>query len=130
MSVYTGFQKTANRLLKGKGQVITITRQSAGTYDPATGTSTVTTSTQTGWGAIFEYDTKQAGIFNVPGSLIQVGDKQLLLSPLNSSGSALTAPAINDTVTDAAGKAYTVTQVKSMAPAGTVVLYELNLRGT
>jgi hypothetical protein len=129
MSIYTTAQKTANRLLKGKGQAITITRQSAGTYDPATGTSAVTTSTQKGWGAVLEYDTRQAGIFNAPGSLIQVGDKQLLLSPLNSAGTALTAPAVNDTATDASGKAYTITQVKPLSPGGTPVLYEINLRG-
>ena len=128
MSFYTRMQSTADRLLKGKGQSVTLTKQTAGSYDPSTGAATVTTTTQTGTGAVFEYDTKQAGIYNAPGSLVKVGDKQLLLSAFNSSGAVLTAPQVNDTVT-IGGIVYTITQVRSLAPAGTVVLFDCNIRG-
>lgn len=128
MTFYTRIQQTVDRLLKGKGQAVTLTRQSAGTYNTSTGAATITTTTQTGTGAVFEYGVQQAGIYNAPGSLVKVGDKQLLLSPFNSAGVALTAPVINDTVT-IGGTVYTITQVKMISPAGTVVLYDCNIRG-
>ncbi len=124
MSFYTRLQKTADKLFKSKGQTVTITRQSAGSYNPATGAATVTTTTQTGVGVIFDYGLKQ-----IDGTLIKVGDRRLLLSPLNTSGAALTAPALGDTVTDAAGVVYTLVEpLKTVSPAGTAVLYDCNLR--
>jgi len=121
---YSRMQTTADRLLKGKGQAITITRQISGAYDPATGGATVTTTTQTGWGAIFDYGNK-----NIDGTLIKQGDRQLLLSAVNAAGTALTAPALNDTVTDKNGIVYTIVNpLKTIAPAGTTVLFDCNLR--
>jgi hypothetical protein len=122
MEFYSKMQATANRLLKGKGQEITLTRQAAGAYDPATGTAAVTTTTQTAYGAMFEYGDK-----NIDGTLIKEGDKQLLLSALNSTGTALVAPALNDTVTINT-VVYTVVRIKPLSPAGTTVLFDCNIR--
>jgi hypothetical protein len=127
MSFYARLQNTANKLLKGKGQAVTLTHVVPGTYDPSTGGVTNTTTTQSGSGAVFEYGTKEAGIYNAPGSLVKVGDKQLLLSALNVAGAALPAPVVNDTVT-IGGVTYTITQVKVISPAGTPVMYDCNLR--
>lgn len=129
MTFYSRMQQTANKLLIGKGQPVTLTNVVPGVYDPATGgTAASTTTVQTGTGTIMDYDIRQAGIFNSPGSLIREGDKQLLLSALNTAGSEITAPDIGDTVV-ASGKTFTVEQVKSIAPAGTVVMFDINLRG-
>ena len=122
MEFYSKMQATANRLLKGKGQEITLTRQTAGAYDPATGTASVTTTTQTVYGAMFEYGDK-----NIDGVLIKEGDKQLLLSALNSAGTALVAPQLNDTVTINT-VVYTVVRIKPLSPAGTTVLFDCNIR--
>jgi hypothetical protein len=122
MEFYSKMQATANRLLKGKGQEITLTRQTAGAYDPATGTAAVTVTTQTAYGAMFEYGDK-----NIDGVLIQEGDKQLLLSALNSAGTALVAPQLNDTVTINT-VVYTVVRIKPLSPAGTTVLFDCNIR--
>ncbi len=124
MTFYPRMQQTSNRLLKGKGQTVTLTHTVPGTYDPTTGQITNTTTTQTGTGAVIDWDARQ-----VDGTLIKVGDRRLLLSPLNSSGAALTAPVLGDTVTDAAGVVYTlVAPLKTISPAGTAVLYDCNLR--
>ena len=118
MGFYERMALTADRLLKGKGQAVTITRRSAGVYDPATGAATVTTTTQTGYAAIIDHNSN-----NIDGTLIKAGDKKLLLSPAGVS-----APVLNDTVT-VGGVVYTVVEpLKTVAPAGTVVMYELNLR--
>ena len=124
MTFYTRLQATANRLLKGKGQSITLTKITAGTYNPETGGFTgAGTSTQTAYGAIFDYGTKQ-----IDGTLIKAGDKQLLLSAVKTDGTALTAPVLGDTVS-IGGVVYTLVEpLKEVSPAGTVVMYECNLR--
>ena len=122
MEFYSKMQATANRLLKGKGQEITLTRQAAGAYNVSTGTASVTTTTQTAYGAMFEYGDK-----NIDGVLIKEGDKQLLLSALNSAGTALVAPQLNDTVTINT-VVYTVVRIKPLSPAGTTVLFDCTIR--
>lgn len=110
-------------MLKGKGQSLTLTRQTAGAYDPTTGEAKVKTTTQTGTGAVFDY-----GVKNIDGTLIQAGDKKLLLSAFNTAGAALTAPVINDTVT-IGGVTYTIVEpLKTVAPGGVTVLYQCNIR--
>ena len=122
MEFYSKMQATANRLVKGKGQEITLTRQAAGAYNVSTGTASVTTTTQKAYGAMFEYGDK-----NIDGVLIKEGDKQLLLSALNSAGTALVAPQLNDTVTINT-VVYTVVRIKPLSPAGTTVLFDCNIR--
>ena len=124
MTFYARLQSTADKMLKGKGQSITLTKITAGTYNPATGGFTgAGTSTQTAYGAIFDYGTKQ-----IDGTLIKAGDKQLLLSAFKTDGSALTAPVLGDTVS-IGGVVYTLVEpLKEVNPAGTVVMYEVNLR--
>ncbi len=102
MTFYARLQATANRLLKGKGQSITLTKITAGTYNPATGGFTgAGTSTQTAYGAVFDYGAKQ-----IDGTLIKAGDKQLLLSAFKTDGAALTAPVLGDTVSIGGGDVY------------------------
>lgn len=122
MEFYAKMRATADRILRGKGQAITLTRQTSGTYSPSSGTATVTTTTQSGYGAVFEYIDR-----NIDGTLIKAGDKQLLLSAVNSAGTALTSPVLNDTVT-IGSTAYTITRIKPLSPAGTTCLFECNLR--
>ena len=121
---YNRLAATAKKLLKGKGQSLTLTKITAGTYNPATGGFTgAGTSTQTAYGAIFDYGTKQ-----IDGTLIKAGDKQLLLSAFKTDGAALTAPVLGDTVS-IGGVVYTLVEpLKEVNPAGTVVMYECNLR--
>ena len=122
MTFYARMQQSSNRMLRGKGQTVTLTHTVPGTYDPTTGLITNATTTQTGTGAVMEYNNR-----NVDGTLIKQGDRQLLLSPFLASGGSLVAPAVGDTAT-IGGTVFTVTQVKQTAPAGTVVMYDCNLR--
>ena len=123
MGFYEKMQKTSNRLLISKGQAVVLKHTVVGEYVPGSGVET-TVSTQYGTGAVVEWDSNQ-----IDGTLILTGDKRLLLSALNTSGAALTAPVLGDTVTDAAGKVYTLTApVETLSPAGTPVLYTCNMR--
>lgn len=125
---------TAARLLApisqgGKAQAITLTHTAPRAYDTAAGTTTPVVTTQTGSGVVFEYNTFiRSGIRNEPGSMVQAGDKQLLLSPLKADGTALTAPQVNDTAS-VAGVVYTITAVAPLSPAGTPIYFECNIRG-
>lgn len=126
---------TAARVLRpkaqgGKGQPITIVHFGPAAYDPTTGTNSPTQTTQTGCGVVLEYNTFiRSGVRDEPGSLIQKGDKQMLLSPLKTDGTALIPPVAGDTVTTISGDSYTVTSVGALAPAGTTVYFECNVRG-
>lgn len=122
---YSKTKTTANTMLKKFGQQVTLSHAAAGTYDPATGGLTGgSTTTQYGTGAVVEWDNKQ-----IDGALIRSTDKRLLLSPLNTAGAALTAPVLDDTITDASGIVYTlVDPLKTVAPSGVAVLFDCNLR--
>lgn len=108
----------------GKGQAVTLTRSSPGSY--SAGAVTLTTTTQTGSGVQVEYSSHA-----IDGTMIRQGDKKFLLSPLNSAGTTLTAPEPKiDTLTLADASVWTIEDVLPLSPAGTVIYYELQLRAT
>jgi len=113
----------ANQQLKDKGLTCTITKQTAGTYSTSTGVASVSTSTQSAYGALFDYENK-----NIDGTLVKKGDRRLLLSALNTAGAALTAPSVNDTVT-ANSVTYTIIAIRPIAPSGVAVAYDCQIRG-
>lgn len=122
MTLYTELATVADELLAEFGQAVTIRHRTAGAYDPATGSVTVTTTDETGRAALFDFGLHQSGTSFTAGALIQAGDKQMLLSPVG-----ITAPKPGDHAI-AAGVTWNVSAVKETAPAGTVVIYELLLR--
>jgi hypothetical protein len=114
----------AAELLSGFGQSVTITRRSAGTYSPSTGAATITSTTQTAKAVILPMGRKaKQGDSNIPADT-----RQCLLAALNTSGTALTAPKVDDYLTDAAGLKYAVTAVEPLTPAGLDIIYDLAVR--
>jgi hypothetical protein len=133
MSFYTEKAETSRRLLAKFGQSVTVKRIVAGTYNPETGTVTNAETEYTGIAALLDYKLQEKGLANESDSLVQSGDKKLLLAPLGYLVSApdaqITLPDFepNDTVT-VQGVAWTVVNAKHLKPAGTTVLQELQLR--
>jgi hypothetical protein len=124
MSFYSEMAADADLLIGEFGQAVTITPQTAGSYDPATGAASVTaTPTQSGTGVEEAYKAHQ-----IDGTLVKAGDIRLMLSPLNAAGAALTAPDVNQRVTLADTTVWTIISVERIAPAGTVLMYVLQLR--
>ena len=120
---YARSAATAERLLQKFGQAVTLVRPSTQppTYDPATGISTpVVPATYAGRGAVFDY--KQT---DVSQSLVEAGDQRLLLS----AAAPMVEPMTSDDVVLANGKTYTVQRGGEVAPAGVVILFDLQLRG-
>lgn len=122
MTLYTDLAAVADELLAEFGQSLTIRRRTSGAYDPATGSATVTTADQSGVGAVFDFGLHQSGQYFQPGTMIQAGDKQLLLSPVG-----ITAPANGDQAI-IGGVTWAIQSVKTTAPAGEAVIHECLLR--
>lgn len=118
---------SADRMIEAKGQAVTLTRRASGSYDTATGTASITESTQSGKGVIFDFG---AGLRKMAGANIPAVARQCYLSALNSSGGALSRPEVNDKLTDASGVAYTITEVSELSPAGVDILYTLTIEAS
>lgn len=101
---------------------MTVRHRTTGEYDPATGAAAVTTTDEAGKGAVFDFGLHQSGQYFQPGTMIQAGDKQLLLSPVG-----ITAPKQGDEAI-IGGVTWAIQSVKTTAPAGEAVLYECLLR--
>jgi hypothetical protein len=127
MTFYSDLAADADELLTEFGQSVTLTHIVPGAYDPTTGTVTNTTTTQAGTGAVFDFGLHQSGTSFTAGSMIVAGDKQMLLSPLKTDGTQITAPVTGDLATIGAD-VWTIASIKSTAPAGVAVLYECQLR--
>jgi hypothetical protein len=120
MTLYTRAIATVQRMLAKYGATTTLTTPSdtAPAYDPATGTATPAAATvDTVTAAVFPYADKF-----VDGTLILTGDEQAYVS-----AQGITEPKPGS-VLSWGGKSYTAISVKVLGPAGTNVLYELQVR--
>lgn len=108
----------------GKGQTVTLTSYGEDTFDPETETTIPgAPGVQEGSGVEEAYSA-----FTVGSGLVQAGDVKFLLSPLNTDGTAITVPvAGRDTLTKADGD-WAIVKVDMLAPAGTAVMFTLQLR--
>ncbi|MBN8502803.1 MAG: hypothetical protein J0M19_16920 [Sphingomonadales bacterium] len=114
---YPATAATSARLLERFGAACVLKRQTAGTYDPATGTTPVTTDSLPTTAAVFAYEQSY-----IDGTLIKQGDQR-----------AYCAPAVEPRQGDRftwAGRDYAVVAVKPVSPAGVPVLFEAQLRGS
>jgi len=110
---------------RGKGQVVTITTPGAGTFDPATDTTSGGSPTAQTCSGVESYYTAHS----IDGTLIKSGDKKFLLSPFNADGAPITKPVPDrDILTLADGSVWAIKRCDPLAPAGMSVLYELQLR--
>lgn len=107
---------------------VTLTRTPPGAYKPGQGTGTPgEPTTWAGVGLVFDYDFKDSGASVAGASLIQAGDRRLYLAALGADGVAIVAPKHGDKC-QAPDGAYKVENVKTLAPAGLAVLYDVQLR--
>ena len=121
---YDRMAATALRLIAQYGQAATLTEIIPGEYDPVTGNETGGVNlTQTGQLILLEYTSAEAGIINASGSLVQQGDKKIMLA-----AKGLAWPPRNTTTVLADGLNWTIVNVKSTNPAGTPLVYELHGR--
>lgn len=125
MSFYGNAVATALKLLTSKGQAMTLTQEAPATYNPATGTNTPGTVTNTTVkGIVTDYKDRTTAGSNSDGeTLVQRGDRKALFS---ASGVAA-APTANDTLT-IGGVVWRIVFCKALDLGGTPVVYECQVR--
>ena len=114
---YSEIAANALETLTEFGQSVTLRSFSAGVYDPSTGLVTPTTADTTRNGALFDFG---AGQTLERGTLIQGGDKRILISPdgeLNLQDHIIVGSV-----------EYIFVSIGEINPAGTVVLYDCHIR--
>lgn len=110
-------QDTALRLLTKFGQSVTHTIRTPGTYNTATGSVTVSETTQSVNAAMFDFGSEE-----IDGMIVIAGDKRVYIA---SSG--VTAPKVDDTLT-VGGVVWTIKRVSDLNPAGTSIIYDVQVR--
>jgi hypothetical protein len=115
---YAGIRATAGAQIVDKGMAMTLSRAAAGTYDVLTSSAAVTTTNYPCTGAVFDFPTRE-----INGTQILQGDKKVLLS---AQGLAVVPQMSDALIID--GLQHAIVNVKALAPAGTVVLYTLQVR--
>ena len=118
MTFYTDAQNDADELLREFGQALTLTKKTSGAYDPATGAAAVTSTTYGVIGAVFDFPARA-----IDGTIIQQGDKKAIIAARSLS----VVPDITDSLT-VKGIAHQIVNVKALEPAGTTVIYTLQIR--
>lgn len=118
--------RSADAAFRRKGQLIALSLKQPGSYINGAvvpGTPIL----ESAWGIETGVTLRDLGIGTVNGTLIQSGDRKLMISSLTDTGAALTLPKVGDLATVGA-QVYTVKNVDRLAPAGVVVMYTLVVR--
>lgn len=110
----------------GSGQVVTITAPGTpGTYDPATDTTTGGSGPVTHIGSGLE---EKYSAFSVASGVVAAGDVKFLLSPLKGDGADMPQPVPDSWTLTKADGAWAIKAVEPLSPAGTDVMFTLQLR--
>jgi hypothetical protein len=123
MTDYTKKALATDAKLRAKGATVTLRRIVLGDDDPDTGKPVRTVTDHAAAGVKLNYSADR-----IDGTLIQSGDQELYLSPLQLNGQPLPAPTVGDLVLIGAA-AYAIKSVAKVEPASVPVLYMLQLRG-
>lgn len=114
---YTATAATATRLLTRFGAAAVLKRQTGGEYDADAAAVLVIESELAIVAAVFDYPARY-----IDGTLIKQGDKQAFVGPAQ-------VPAQGDRL-EWSSSDWEIVTVKAIAPAGTAVMYECQLRGS
>lgn len=122
----TAQRSSAARMLTAKGQALTLAYVGTGnsSFNVATGEATNTAPADaTVKGVILPLDKFR----KAQGNIVE-GSQQLLLAAVDASGTTITPPQVDGTVTDANSDVWTLTEVEPLAPAGLAILYDCVIR--
>lgn len=117
MSFYANLAATARRLLAQFGTDATLTRTTTGAYNPVTGTASQATATYSCKAARFDYAQR-----DVDGTMIKTGDQRIYMDVQD-----MVMPQTGDTIT-LGDRTYVVVTARSIDPALTAVLYDVQAR--
>lgn len=123
MTDYTKKALATDAKLRAKGGSVTLRRVVLGDDDPDTGKPISTSTDYTAAGVKLNYSADR-----IDGTLVQMGDQELYLSPLQMTGERLPEPAVSDQIW-IGGARYAIKAVGKVEPVDTPVLYMLQIRG-
>lgn len=115
---YAKSAATALKLLTKFGASGTLTKRTEGSYDPATGSNTITETSYTVKSVLLNYKFSE---MNDTDSLIQAKDRKIIMQATTVTPDTSDAFTFN-------GTAYRIINVKTLNPAGTSVIHELQVR--
>lgn len=112
---YTKPRATAERLIKRFGQSVTLRQKTSSgpAHNP-----TIVNVDNACTGLVLEYNSNE-----IDGTLILTGDKKLMLS---TQGLSVTPNASDTMIID--GHNHTIEDIAHLSPAGTVILWEIQIR--
>lgn len=114
---YTETAEAAAEALAEFGALVTLTRITQGAYDPSTGAATQSEVSHVANGIKLDYEQR-----HIDGAIILQGDQRVYLDPLITE-----APQAGDTLTIGA-EVFRVIRSRPLAPAGVVVLHDVQVR--
>lgn len=117
MTFYSAAADTASRLLKTKGQVMFLRRKGVIQSDPVAGTVTTSAPVDISVNGVLVGYSDQL----VANGVVQKGDRRAIIE------AGVTEPAGTD-VLIISGRAWTIINIEQVNPAGTPVLYFLQVR--
>jgi hypothetical protein len=123
MTDYAKKARETDAKLRKKGGTVTLRRIALGDDDPDTGKPIKTVTDYTAAGVKLSYEADR-----IDGTLIQSGDQELYLSPLQLNGQPLPAPTVGYLVL-IAGVQFAIGPVQKIEPVDVPVLYILQLKG-
>ena len=122
---YSALQTKVNKQIEKSGVSMVVRTTELGTYDPAADTHPE---------VVDEYTVKvlieNFNVRDIDGTIIQVGDKRLLLPVLDSTAATLPRLDVVDKVEiDYDGRTWSPISVTPLMPGGIPVLYNVHVRG-
>ena len=120
---YTKKARETDAKLRKKGGPVTLRRIVIGDDNPDTGKPQRDEFDYTAFGVKLGYEAER-----VDGNMIQSGDQELLLSPLQLNGQPLPEPTTGDLML-INGVRYAIENVGKLEPTNVPILYTLQLRG-
>lgn len=129
MSALDSLGPIANDLLSQFGQAVTLHQPATdGVFNPATDTTTGASPPADHAGSGVE---ESYSAFSVASGVVLAGDVKFLLSGLKADGSPMPKPVPDSwTLTKADGSVWAIKRADTLAPAGTPVMFTLQLRGS
>ena len=122
---YTKVRLTADNKITSFGDDIIVRCTTYGTYDPVSDTYATSSTSYNGKCVITNFSKR-----DIDGTLVQVGDRRLLLSALDMDGETLPELEGRDDLQFVYNsRVLNVLGIDSLKPGGTVLLYKLHIRG-
>jgi hypothetical protein len=125
MSNYAQDARDVDAAFRADGQLISLTIKTKGPY--VNGAVTIITTTEDVWGIETGVTLHDLGVGTVNGTLVQSGDRKLMISVFKDDGTNLTPPKVSDLAT-VGTQVYTVKNVDKLSPGGVVVMCTLVAR--